>query len=347
MHFAQKTLLTICACLLFIGACNAQNILKIQGKVIDSETRAPLEGVYVSILKTHRGTITNSDGAYQINIPDSVVKPELVFSYIGCENKLIRPKENPQSAKLIILKRRSFEFDEVIIVPDSFLQSLLRRAYNNIKNNYPVKPTNGQGFYRENMSQQPDNQLIYFNEGFFELYTGPYNEAPDLQSKLIKSSKHVVANLDSAIDTYRWQSGGIQFKLGDFVLMKEEFIDPAKYRQYQYRIKRQTIFNNDSVYEIEFLPKRSGARYNGVMYIETKSLAYVAAFYNFNKDFLQEGMGLGISRRLSRSRKTYYQKIENKWVLREFIYQTSFKDGKSKQVYLKNIEGLNTVTNFD
>jgi len=68
----------------------------VKGKVVDDQN-VPLQGVTVHIKGTNAGTNTNSDGAFQINVPDN--KAVLVFSFIGYE-----PREVAVSEGLMLIK---------------------------------------------------------------------------------------------------------------------------------------------------------------------------------------------------------------------------------------------------
>src|ERR1700712_3408004 len=53
---------------------------KVSGKVLDGETSLPLPGTTVQIKGVNKGTSTNSEGVYSLDIPNGST---LVFSSIG------------------------------------------------------------------------------------------------------------------------------------------------------------------------------------------------------------------------------------------------------------------------
>ncbi|MDQ6763922.1 MAG: carboxypeptidase-like regulatory domain-containing protein, partial [Bacteroidota bacterium] len=73
----------------------AQN--KIEGRITDVETQAPLEGVSVSVKNSKVGTSTNANGEFMLDAPKS---SRLVVSYIGYEPKEIIATENNVSIQL-------------------------------------------------------------------------------------------------------------------------------------------------------------------------------------------------------------------------------------------------------
>lgn len=92
---------------------NAQTL---KGLVID-ETDAPLEGASVFFNGTTVGTITNTDGKFEIKMVD-IQNPVLVFQYIGYETKMIN--EFSTSNISIKLIPKISELTEVIIKPNPF-----------------------------------------------------------------------------------------------------------------------------------------------------------------------------------------------------------------------------------
>ena len=81
----RKLYILIFTLLLFTGATLGQTV---KGHVYDAETHEPLPGVNITYKKINgdtNGTISDTDGAYEIALPDGGV--DLLFSYIGYENE--------------------------------------------------------------------------------------------------------------------------------------------------------------------------------------------------------------------------------------------------------------------
>jgi hypothetical protein len=347
--FGRKALLPFLLFTALAGTdCFAQRSFTVHGKVLDNVKKSPVEGAYVFLRNSSVGTITNRDGSFSLVIPGSVTAPELGISCMGYENKSIKNPGTGEKSLTVLLRAKTFNLEEVVIVPDTFLQGLLARAFRNIRVNYPESPVSSETFYRESMFGLPDSDLVYFNEGLFKVYTGSYQENPDVQAKLLKSIKHVTGSLDSSLSITNWNSGVFNFEFSDFVLLKREFINPRHFKDYEYTLRRITVFNNDSVYQIEFKPKTARAKFKGTLYIDAVSLAYIAGFYSFTEPYLQEGMsGRHRGARLSRDITTYYKKVGDKWVMFNFKYETSFFDKKVGRKLCKTAEALNTVKKFN
>ncbi|UII27657.1 SusC/RagA family TonB-linked outer membrane protein [Fulvivirga maritima] len=84
----MKTLLSILFCAgLYLGSASlsfCQQMMTIHGKVIASTDSLPLPGASVTVKTSLKGTITDSNGSFSLEVPEGSM---LVFSYIGYESQ--------------------------------------------------------------------------------------------------------------------------------------------------------------------------------------------------------------------------------------------------------------------
>jgi hypothetical protein len=91
----------------------AHKDLEISGGVIDEDSRDPLYGVSISLQYSLLGTITNKDGSFSINVPDS--SSVLIFSMIGYETREFTIKQLRKQKFNVKLKVNPSQLKEVII----------------------------------------------------------------------------------------------------------------------------------------------------------------------------------------------------------------------------------------
>ncbi len=103
--------LTCLLCLTTTAAAYAHQPVKVTGKVIDS-TNEGLHGVNVSVKGGSLGTITDIDGNYKIDVPNS--KSVLVFSFIGYETQEIAVGN--KTVINVTMKDDTQLLDEVVVV---------------------------------------------------------------------------------------------------------------------------------------------------------------------------------------------------------------------------------------
>ncbi|RHI08695.1 TonB-dependent receptor [Bacteroides sp. AM16-24] len=103
--------LTCLLCLTTTAAAYAQQPVKVTGKVIDN-TNEGVPGVNVSVKGGSLGTITDIDGNYKIDVPNS--KSVLVFSFIGYEKQEIAVGN--KTVINVTMKDDTQLLDEVVVV---------------------------------------------------------------------------------------------------------------------------------------------------------------------------------------------------------------------------------------
>lgn len=91
---------------------NALNAQTVSGVVTDSQTGAPLPGVNILIEGTSIGTSTNSDGQFELTVPN--LDAVLIVTYIGYTRKEVQL--NGQTDLDIELVQSSLGLDEVVVV---------------------------------------------------------------------------------------------------------------------------------------------------------------------------------------------------------------------------------------
>lgn len=108
-HFKKRYFSLFCAILFIPFVLQAQN-LQVRGRVVDSQN-LPLIGVNVIEKGTTKGTITDQNGDFVLNVPTETV---LVFSYIGFVDKEI--VWNGTSYLNIVLQEDVELLDEVVVI---------------------------------------------------------------------------------------------------------------------------------------------------------------------------------------------------------------------------------------
>ena len=101
----------------FLFSFVAQAQIKMNGKVVDSETQKPLEGITIYLSHTTNGTTTNAKGEFQLEH----VKPgkyELVATSLNYEDYVISVQVGLTNESIVILlKPTSNQLKEVVVEP--------------------------------------------------------------------------------------------------------------------------------------------------------------------------------------------------------------------------------------
>lgn len=107
----MKRILPIIICFLGLSGWTIGQNITVTGSVQDEITNEPLIGVSVLIANSNRGTTTDVDGIFTLEVePNS----QLVLSYVGYQNQSI--EVSGQSNLTILLKAQNLGLDEVVVV---------------------------------------------------------------------------------------------------------------------------------------------------------------------------------------------------------------------------------------
>ncbi|MCA6369553.1 MAG: carboxypeptidase-like regulatory domain-containing protein [Cytophagales bacterium] len=116
-------------------------------KSTSDSVRIPYAHVY--LLGKVTGTITNSEGEFELKVPIEIVAPEVIFSAMGYKTKSVA--FGVSKIADIFLEETIYKLDEVVISSNGFDSAsyILKRAIQFIKFNYPSKSHLIEGFFRE------------------------------------------------------------------------------------------------------------------------------------------------------------------------------------------------------
>ncbi len=94
------------------GIFSQNSAFLLSGKILDAETKQPLRNVSISMKGTLSGTLSDSAGAFTIQVPGSPVT--LSFSMLGYEKKSVRLTKDSKDV-LVELTRKTDLLEEVVI----------------------------------------------------------------------------------------------------------------------------------------------------------------------------------------------------------------------------------------
>jgi outer membrane cobalamin receptor len=114
----MKFFITAFTCFIAHGAFSQGGI---QGRVIDKNSREPLELAYVHWGNTTTGVVTNKQGYFSLNRSAAETDAALVISYIGFATKEIKATGN--SPMVIEMEKGPLSLQEVVITPQSAASS--------------------------------------------------------------------------------------------------------------------------------------------------------------------------------------------------------------------------------
>jgi hypothetical protein len=93
----------------------------IDGTVIDSKTKKPVEYVNIGFIGKNIGTVSDVNGAFSISIEEQLSDDSILFSCIGYESRFIHVEDlkNNKSGD-VFLSEKLIKLNEVIVTPTFF-----------------------------------------------------------------------------------------------------------------------------------------------------------------------------------------------------------------------------------
>lgn len=261
----------------------SENII-ISGKIINSKTKQPIEFASISIKGTTIGTITNSDGEFEILIPEQFKNRQISVSYIGYKTYSTPILKITNNFLNVELENIGITIDEVVVITDS-PQELIRKAIRKIPDNYSDKAIIYTCFFRETVKE--NERPVEMVEAVLDIYNYSYAD-PNLKEKekirLVKGRE--LESFEPAVFKNIVISGGVKAgATNDMIHYPGTFLQEKYFDSYEYHYKGSTEHNNRRVYVIAFdqMEEIKKAYFKGNIYIDVESLAFVKVEYAYSE----------------------------------------------------------------
>nr|WP_321487167.1 carboxypeptidase-like regulatory domain-containing protein [uncultured Draconibacterium sp.] len=255
----KKTIIfifTVFVALTALGQSGSKVAHTIKGKVVDANTNRPVSYTNIGLEGTFFGTASDSEGNFELKIPEEMVDKKIYFSAVGFTNKQFPVKELfSKEFAVVKLQSQSYDVEEVdVAAQNKVLIRILRMASENIKYNYGSGPFNMHFAYSKEKavdgqvkSPQIATVLLYDETG----YTHPS------KSDAFKARNYSVTK-EQTDDDYSFSSAQLNIDdlLGfDWVRSASGILSPALLSSYQLALESQPVIDGKEYWVISFSPK--------------------------------------------------------------------------------------------
>jgi hypothetical protein len=311
--------------LVFFSASAQQRII-ISGKVTSEQSGEPISRASISINNKGIGTGTNDSGHFILLIPEANFSDTLNISCIGFNTKRlpVAGLKNEQNLSLTLAKS-TIELLEVTITHYDAIK-VLQKAIARIPENNINQPHLLRGFYR--MYSFKNDAPLQLSEAVFDVFNFGYGDKRADLFKLIKAR-----NEKNTRDF-----GSLEFGQKPNNIFEQDivnhlpacgFLNEEGLERHEYEVNGVVDINGHDAFQLEFKEKRGETKdtYRGVMYIDTKTYAFISIEYGLSPAGLKvpaknnfilksligiDGVGLKIT---GDQMRVNYQQVNNKWVL--------------------------------
>lgn len=227
------------------------DIQLIRGQVLDAKTNEALPAAAVYLEGSFRGTVTNADGFFQLEVSGFPVV--LKTQYMGYKSAEINLTRSPNEPLIIKLETDSFELEEITITGEDPAVRIMKEV---IKRKLiwqeGLKTYKAEGYSRETLAN--DTSIALITETVTELFW----DKEDGPREIIKSKRQTSNFMSSA------NMGGLRYipNFYDDILDISSFdiytpTHPNALANYSFKLIEQSSLDGQLVYKIQVSPKKA------------------------------------------------------------------------------------------
>jgi hypothetical protein len=328
---------------------------KINGRVIDVNTKIPVSFANIYIKNKAIGTISNYDGYFTFKIPIENVSDSIYFSCLGYNTASFQINKLPPEYNYIALSSKSIDIKEVnvnYIAP----HEILKEAIKNISSNYSKVARINTAFYRELVRENSD--YVNLSEAILSIYKAPYNSYSNDQVVILKGRKSPFLKPMDTL-SFKFQGGPNISLLLDIAKNPSYFMSDEFIKYYDFKLVDIGTINDRAVYNISFDQKEYSpyALYKGNIYIDRRTMAFVRFDFTFSPKGIDEanhGLVLKSPRKvkvklMKANYLVNYNNQNNVWSLSNVREEILFTIHKKLTFFTKNfyIEANLVITKTD
>jgi len=327
-----------------------------QGSVVDKVTSDPLVFVNLAIRNSNISTVTNTEGAFILKVPQSNKETVLIISLLGYEQSEVALSSLDGVKGKIRLTPRVTKLSEVHIMAFTNPETLVRKVFEDKIKNSTDQLLLMTAFYRETIKKR--NRNVSLTEAVVNVYKQPYNTKSKDIIALHKARKSTdYKRLDTV--ALKLQGGPFSTLYLDIMKYPEYIFNDETINYYDFFFEAPTTVNDKPVYVVRFKQKDVvvGSGYLGKLYIDAESLALASATYALNIINIKEASELFVRKKPSNIKvepliaayRVDYRERNGKWYYGYGSVQVSFKISRKRKLFnsIYTLSSEMAVTNWE
>ncbi|MGQ1946981.1 carboxypeptidase-like regulatory domain-containing protein [Geofilum sp. OHC36d9] len=307
---------------------NTDQVIRISGRVIGLGENRPLEMVNIGVEGAPIGTVSNTQGLFQLLLPVPLAGRDMIFSSLGFQSWRIKV---PHSDTTLVVKltESSIQLPEVRVLYKN-PKVIMEKVVAHITTNYPGNNYLMTAFFRETIKQ--DSRYVDVSEAVLEIFKPSYQHDASEQVRFIHGRKGVVTGSRDLVH-FKLVGGPYLFSQLD-VVRNRNFL-PNNNSVYKYTFNGVDHIFDRYVYRIGFKPIDSSGdlMYTGEFLIDSESFAVVSAHFELTPASVRKSRDYLIKRdaRRFKTRPFYaryrvsYRPLNGQWVLSGVKGEVSMK----------------------
>ncbi len=245
----------------------AKIIATIKGKVINSVTSEPVSYTNIGLEGTYYGTASNSEGNFELKIPDEMANGNIYFSAVGFVNKNFPVKTLfEKEFNVIKIDPQSYDIDDIDVAAQSkVLIRILTMASENIPYNFVAGPFNFNCTYTNNKTINDTTKVLEKADILIYDRTGYSNPSKLDAFQNVKYS----LKKDAWKDDYRFSSGTTnmdELLELDWVRSAFSVLNPEILNGFQLKLDSEKEINGKACWIISFSQEKPTLAGSGDFY---------------------------------------------------------------------------------
>ncbi len=298
----SKTIFFFFTCFLLTFNANSQSI---NGVVIDSTSQEPLEFVSVVDVSTGKGTITNSEGFFELK---ATLPTEIQFSFLGLKPKTITVSNETQAKNLLIeMVSNTLIFEEVVLSGEKSTigRDIVKKVIGQ-KQNRLIDESFSREIYQQTVMNRfykasekdsiPNDSLaiVYLNEKASTEYLDGAKSKIVVQAEIKQTGDKQLKRTAPMVNGRDFRGGSqfVSYNPIEYFITPEDFkidlydnqlnnnsisdrpitspIANGALLNYNYKLKEMDINAKDTLFTIAVTPKYKGAPlWDGLIYVSS------------------------------------------------------------------------------
>lgn len=252
-----------------------------KGEIVDSETKKPLVFASLSIAESNISTITNTEGEFNLKVPENSNSQQVIISFLGYKTKTISLSQLSATKNKIFMEVSILELSGVDLSVPKDPKTLVLETLAKKGQNYFENPTLMTAFYRETIKKRRKN--VSLSEAVVNIYKTPYTSERRDAVELYKARKSTdYSKLDTV--ALKLQGGPFNALFVDIMKYPEYIFTEESVEDYDFSFDRSTRVNDKLIYIVNFKQNETVTYplYEGKLYIDAENKILTSAIFSLN-----------------------------------------------------------------
>lgn len=291
----KKSLITMLLVVVLVGVTGTQKaaaffqdkeqktsaFIQYKGEVLDADSKKPLIFATLSIENSNISTITNTEGEFNLKVPQGFNSRKVMISFLGYKTKTIPLARLSDSKSKILMNVSITELSGVALSIPKNAKKLVAETIAKRGDNYFDNPTLMTAFYRETIKKRRKN--VSLSEAVVNIYKTPYTSDRKDAVELYKVRKSTdYSKLDTV--ALKLQGGPFNALFVDIMKYPKYVFTEESIDDYVFSFDRSIRVNDQLIYVVDFKQKQhiQYPLYEGKLYIEAGNKILTSAIYSLN-----------------------------------------------------------------